>query len=197
MKDDIEMTDESQEPTAEPVVENRTIESNIASPQPQKTNKNLWKIAGIVIGVLCLCSVLCLVLIGAGVGKVMVEQRPVEIVLDTFMQDMVAKDIESAYDLFSPRSQRQTPSADLEKMIQGNNYKIFEGYESLSLENFNLRAAANTNPDVPQGTIAEAVGSVSYTGGFTGKFNAVLEKVDGLWKFFYINIAIPPDKTQP
>jgi hypothetical protein len=82
-------------------------------------------------------------------------------------------------------------------MIQGNSYKIFGGYESLSLVNFNLRAAANTNPDVPQGTIAEEAGSVSYKGGFTGKFTSVLEKVDGRWKIFNINPTVPPDKIQP
>jgi hypothetical protein len=144
-----------------------------------------------------MCSFLCIALIATGVGKILVEQAPVELILDTFMKDMEAKDVESAYTLFSPRSQRQTPITEVEKLIEGNNYAIFEGYQSLTVQNLNLTAAANTNPDMPQGTVANVTGTVSYEGGFTGTFNAVLEKVDGEWKLFNINITVPPDKFAP
>jgi len=190
------MTDESQELTLEPKVENLVIEPNVVPPPPKKSNKNLWIIAGIV-AVLCLCSILCLALVGTGIGKVMIERAPVEAVLDTFMKNMEAKDVESAYALFSPRSQRQTPINDVEELTQDNNYKVFEGYESLSIQNLNLTAAANTNPDMPQGTVANVTAIVSYTDGFTGNLTAVLEKVDGEWRIYNFHVNVPPDKFQP
>jgi len=163
----------------------------------KKNLKNLWIIAGIAIAVICICSVICLALVGTGVGKIMVERAPVESVLDTFMKDMVAKDVESAYALFSPRVQRQIPIDDVQKMIDGNNYVLFDGYKNLSVQNLNLTATANTNPDLPQGTVANVNGFIEYSDGFTGNFTATLEKVDGKWMIHRINITVPPDKFQP
>jgi hypothetical protein len=195
---ELDMTDELQELTPEPKVENPTIELNIVPPPPKKSNKNLWIIASIaVVSIVCLCSILCIALIVTGVGKVMIEKAPVESVLDTFMKDMEAKNIESAYALFSPRSQRQIPITELEKLTQGNNYVVFEGYESIKVQNLNLTAAVNTNPDMPQGTVANVAGVVTYKDGFTGKLTAVLEKVDGEWRIFNFNVTVPPDKFQP
>jgi hypothetical protein len=191
------MTDELQKPMPESQPENPPAVTGAVAPQLRKTNKKLWAILGIAFGVICLCSILCITLIATGTGKVMVEKAPIESVLDAFMKDMEAKDIESAYALFSPRAQRQVPMADLEKMIQGNNYILVEGYQSLSVRNINLTAAINANPDVPQGTVANVSGIISYDGGFTGQFTAILEKVDGVWKLDGINVTVPPDKFQP
>jgi hypothetical protein len=190
------MTDESQELAPEPKVENPVIESNVVPPAPKKSNKNLWVIAGIVIGVLCLCSILCLVLVGTGVGKVIVERAPVNAVLDAFMKDMAAKDVESAYALFSPQAQRQIPISKVKEMIEGNNYILFEGYQSLSLGNLNLSAAANTNPDAPQGTLAKVTGTILYEGDIQGRFDSILEKVNGKWMLDQINVTVPPDKIK-
>ncbi|HNE06467.1 MAG TPA: hypothetical protein PLT08_18205, partial [Anaerolineales bacterium] len=150
-------------------------ENYYSKPLEFKEKKNLWAIAGIVIAVICIC----LALVGTGVGKIMVERAPIESILDTFMKDMVAKDIESAYALFSPRVQRQIPIDDIQKMIDGNNYILFDGYKNLSVQNLNLTATANTNPDLPQGTVANVNGFIEYSDGFTGNFTAILEKVDG------------------
>jgi len=191
------MTDESQDLVQEPNAENPVIESNVVPLALKKSNKNLWIIVGIVVAVICICSIICLALFGTSFVKVMVERAPVEAVLDTFMKNMEAKDVESAYALFSPRVQRQISQADLKEMIEGNNYVLFEGYQSLSVQNLNLSAAVNTNPDQPQGTVANVNGEISYSGGFTGSFDAVLEKVDGNWMLYFINVTVPPNKIQP
>jgi len=190
------MTDEIQESVQEAKVENPVVEPVIDIPVPRKSNKNLWLIAGIIIALICICSILCIAVIGVSGFKVGAEKAPVESVLGTFMKDMEAKDFKSAYALFSPRSQRQVPMSDLEKMGQGNNYVLFEGYESITIQNLNLTAAANTNPDMPQGTVASVTATISYKGGFTGKLTAVLEKVDNEWKLFNINVTVPPDKIK-
>jgi hypothetical protein len=110
---------------------------------------------------------------------------------------MVAKDFESSYALFSPRMKRQIPIAKIQAMIEGNNYVLFEGYKSLSVEQLNINAVANTNPDLPQGTVAKVTGKIIYEGGIEGSFNATLEKVDGKWKLDGMYITVPPNKFNP
>ncbi len=168
-------------------------ENYYSKPLEFKENKNRWTIVVVVIAVICICSVICLALAGAS----MVERVPVESVLDAFMKDMVAKDIESAYALFSPRAQRQIPIDEVQKLIDGNNYILFEGYQNLSVQSLNFAASVNTNPDLPQGAVANVNGFIEYSDSFTGNFTATLEKVDGKWMIDSINITVPPDKFQP
>jgi hypothetical protein len=190
------MTEESQQVT--PPQENQPEPQvfNSVSSQPQKSNKNTWIIVGIAIAVVCLCSVICVAVFGTSMFKVFQEKEPVENVLDTYMRHMANKDIESAYTLFSPRAQRQIPIAELEKLIEGNNYILFEGYQSLSVSNLNISAAANTNPDLPQGTVAKVTGILMFEGNIQGSFNGVLEKVDGTWMIDGMHITVPPDKIK-
>lgn len=196
------MTDELQEPTQEPItgsgpkLENPLIEPYVSS-ESKKSNKSLWILIGTAIAAICVCSVICIALIGIGVGAIVVERAPVESVLDAFMKDMVTKDVDSAYALFSPRVQRKISIDDVQKMVDGNNYVLFDGYQSLSVQNLNLTATANTNPDLPQGTVANVNGVIKYSGGFTGNFTATLEKVNGMWLIYRININVTPDKFQP
>lgn len=188
------MTNEPQQLTPEPQMGKPVMEPNVAIPSANKSRRNVWIILGSIVALLCVCSLLCVALTATGVGKIMVEKAPIEATLNSFMEHMEAQDVESAYALFSPRSQRQTPISDLEKMIEGNNYFLFEGYESLSIQNINLTATANVDPDLPQGMVANVSGMISYRDGFTGQFQAVLEKVNDTWMIYNINITVPPDK---
>lgn len=165
--------------------------------QQQKSKKNFWVILGIVLITACICLILCIVLVVIGVGSAFTERAPVESVLDTFMTHMAKKDAESAYALLSPRVQRKASPDDLEKQLVGNNYILFDGYKNLSVQNINLTATVNANPDLPQGTVAKVAGVVSYDGGFKGQINAVLEKVEDVWKIYSVNVTVPPDKFQP
>jgi hypothetical protein len=175
-------------PPQEPAV------SDSISSQPKKSNKKTWMIIGIVAAILLLCSIICIALFGAGMYKVYKEKAPVESVLDTYMQRMLDKDAESSFALFSPRAQRQMSISQLQEMFEGNNYLLYEGYQSLSISNIYISAAANTNPDLPQGTVAEVDGIIMYEGDIQGSFNGVLEKVDDEWMLYNITVTVPPEK---
>ena len=164
--------------------------------QPQKSKKNIWVIAGIVISALCLCSVACVAVFGTGLFQVYKERAPIESVLDAYMIAMENKDAKSAYTLFSPRAQRQIEVSTVQEMLEGNNYFLFEDYQSLSVTNINISAAANTNPDFPQGVVAKVNGVISYEDDIQGSFNAVLEKVDDKWMIHGINVTVPPSKIK-
>lgn len=191
------MTDNLPQPLLQSQPENPPVTSDVISPPAKKSKKNLWIILGVALGALCLGSIICVAVIALGAGKVAVEKAPIEAILDSYMKYMVAKDTESAYALFSPRAQRQFPTSKIQELIEGNNYIIFEGYQSLSVQSLNISVAAYTNPDVPQGTVAKVTGIIAYENGIQGTFNGTLEKVEGKWQLDGIFVSVPPNKLQP
>ena len=187
------MSDNLPEPTVPAPPPNSPASQAPIAPPPRRSKKLLWLLLALCL-LCCLSMLLCIGIGGAGFAQILVEKAPIAKVLDAFMQDMLARDVEAAYALFSLRSQRLTPRADLEDMLQGNNYLLFEGYRSLSVDQINLTASLTTNPDAPQGNVAHVSGTVTYRNGFTGSFTAVLEKVEGVWMLYRIDILVPPDK---
>lgn len=198
MTDELPQASEQQDNQEnQPVLPQSQTPISITTPsQSQKSNKNIWLIVGIVVAFICLCSILCIVVFGTSMYKVYTEKAPVEAVLDTYMRDMANKDAESAYALFSPRAQRQIPISKVQELLEGNNYIIFEGYKSLSVSNLNISAVANTNPNIPQGTVAKVTGVVIYDDGIQGTFNGVLEKVGDKWMIDGIHVTVPPSKIK-
>ena len=164
--------------------------------QPQKSNKKVWLLGGAAVLVLCLCTIACFAIFGASMYKIYTEKAPVEAVLHDYMRYMANKDAESAYALFSHRAQRQIPISEIQKLLEGNNYIVFEGYLSLSVSNLNISAVANANPNTPQGTVAKVSGVINFEGGITGSFNGTLEKVDGTWMIDGMYIVVPPEKIK-
>ncbi len=153
-------------------------------------------VIGAILVVFGAGALLCVVFFGVSLFRVYTERAPVEAVLDRYMRYMAAKDAESAYALFSPRAQRQIPISKLHEMLEGKNYVVFEGYRSLSIEQINISMVANTNPDVPQGLVANVKGVILYADGFQGSFEATLEKVDGEWMIDGIFVVVPPEKIK-
>jgi len=181
-----------------PLQENQTLPppSDSVLHQPRKSNKKNWIIGGVVIGILCLCALVCVAVFGASMFKVFTEKAPVETVINTYMQYMAGKDADSAYELFSPRAQRQFSISAINELLEGNNYFLFEGYQGLSATNLNISISANADPDLPQGTVAEVTGTLDFEGDIQGSFSCVLEKVGDQWMIYNINITVPPDKIK-
>ncbi len=170
------------------------------SPLPAKapkTRRNALLIAGVALVGVCLCLGVCGIVVWRSMTTVVNETPEVERVIDEFMTSMEAKDAAAAYALFSTRAQRTVTLADGEKMLEGNNYVLFEGYRSVAVAQINISAKVNTNPDAPQGAVAEVAGNVTYTDDTTGTFTAVLEKEEGEWRLSGINVTVPPDKFGP
>lgn len=190
----------------EPTPEDNTAPAGtgtIATPLPapaKKSNRNAFiiVIGALLVGLCCIGgSVGVAGLIGTGVLKVITEKPKVEIVIDGYMRAMADQDAKNAYTLFSTRAQRNVSLADIEKFVSGNNYKVFEGYESIATADFNLTLTSDPDPTMPQGLVAEVDGMISYAAGFTGDFSAVLEKEGDEWRLYGINVNAPADKFGP
>ncbi len=69
---------------------------------------------------------------------------------------------------------RNVSLADNEKLLEGNNYTLFEGYRGVTITGVaRLNATVHSDPDMPQGQVTEVEGEISYSDGYTGTFNAV------------------------
>ena len=188
------MTDQPEGADSESTPEPPEIMPSIL-PSPPKRRKNSILIGlGVAIAVICLCSVVLIIALVRGAYRVNVEKRPIEKVITAFMESMEQGDVQNAYTLFSPRARRQFLLADLESLSQGNNYVLFEGYDHLSIQNLSILNSNNSNSDLPQGKVADVTGAITYDGGYIGQFDAILEKVDGVWMIHRINVMAPPDK---
>ncbi len=148
-----------------------------AGPQkPGRQNKNLRIVLGaVILGLFCLCSVVGIARFVSRMKSEMEERTAVISVLDSYMQYMMAKDIESAHALFPSQAKLRVPKSKLEERIEGTKYIAFQGYQSLSI--LGIRAVADMDTDSQYGIAAKMVtAQVMYRDDSQGILGAVLEK---------------------
>ena len=145
----------------------------------------------------CVCLCACLAALFAYGNYLNTERPRVGRVIDTLMEAMAAEDPAAAYALFSPRARNTVILEDLEAMLTGNNYVLFENYRATTIEQFAVTLDANSSPDMPQGTVAVVRGRVIYSDNYTDQYEATLENSDGEWLLVGINVNVPPDKFDP
>ncbi len=160
--------------------------------------------AGPKLGLLILGGLICCALLAIGVvalGGVLAtlgkEKGRVERVLDEFMRAVENKDTARAYNLVSTRATKVWTTSAIQDLTKGYNYFLFEGYRSLQVNDATIGFQSSPDPDEPQGIVARVSGIVLYDCGYTGSFEAVLEKEGDNWKIFGIAVTVPPDKFMP
>jgi len=122
------------------------------------------------------------------------EQPVIEEVANEFMRAMAARDTTTAYAMFSQRAQRQVPKDALDKLVQGRQYALFDGFQKAEVTGIKLSRGIFTNPNLPQGVFAVATGVVHYENDLTGQFNMVLEKEEGRWRIHNFHVTVPVEK---
>jgi hypothetical protein len=169
----------------------------IPEPEKPRSNRRTWWIIGIAAAVfLTLGTTVCCIAVLVPSFSAFADMDEVVAALDTFMSRMVAKDVDSAYDMVSSGGRSSITRADLEELIDGGNYALFDGYQSLEVSGFNVRSGANANPAAPQGSWVEVNGTVHYVNGYTGSFNAIVQQENGEWLIHSFFVNIPPDKME-
>jgi hypothetical protein len=164
---------------------------------PKKSNKAIiWIIIVCALCLGCITIIGVSVMLAKGIKGLGNTSQEATTVIESYIRDMAAREYEPAYDLLCPKAQKKVSVEDLKKLTEGNNYELYDGFESISIVNFRSTQAFNTNPNLPQGDVLTLDGSVIYSDDFTGTFSATLEKVDGEWKIFSIFITIPPNKVE-
>jgi hypothetical protein len=162
---------------------------------PNTLGRGLVVVAAVIVGALLLCGGLAAWAVGSSLFMSVTEKDDVRVVLDRFMRRMADKDPASAYALFSSRAKRNFAVAELERTGRHTDYVLFDGYRDVEITAMTVRTGVNTNPNVPQGIVAEVSATVSYAGSFSGRLQAVLEKEHGSWMFDVFNVTVPPEKV--
>jgi hypothetical protein len=119
-------------------------------------------------------------------------------ILDAFMKRMEEKDPEAALELWSTCGRGYISLAVLENLQKGDNYALFEGYESIELTKFITIDRISSSLEISQSTIAEVEGTVTYEGFdefgfFTG---ALIEVENDVWRICQFHINVPPSKLK-
>lgn len=176
----------------------------VDSPLPSVPAGESGRAVGPHLGLLILGCLICCALLATGViavGGVFKtlgeEEGRVERVLDEFMLAVENKDTSHAYTLVSTRATKAWTMSAIQDLTKGYNYVLFEGYRSLQVQDGTIGFESSSDPDQPQGIVARVSGIVIYDRGYTGSFEAVLEKEGDNWRILGIQITVPPDKLMP
>ena len=145
-----------------------------AAPSPPPRRSALWWLAGGALAFMCCCGGPCVVTLVPGIFVLVSEGAKVGEVITGFLEDVNAKRTDSALSRFSAIAVSDAALTP-EKIEQLGDDPNFEGATKASVSSINIKAN-------PQGTFGEASGSVSYTGGDKGTFEATLQKEDGAWR---------------
>jgi hypothetical protein len=161
--------------------------------QTSRRGRKVALVAVALLAILFLCGVAGAVL----VSSVVTARGPVEASVDAFMQALSRDDFDGAYAQFSTRAKRSIEAGEFEEYFSRRaNRALFAGYQAAGIENINITFATNADPDAPQGQVAEVNGMLTYQDGFTGSFEAILEREGGEWHMDGIYITIPPEKLE-
>jgi hypothetical protein len=154
---------------------------------PQRRSSLVW---GIGIGCLactCLCGGPCILLTGFGVYQAVSQRDEVEKVIDASLSDIAAQRPDEVLARTSKRA-IEHEFITREKLEKLGENPAFRGYKSATVTNINVSATYNSDPKVPQGTVANVSGTVEYDDGGKGTFQATLERENGEWRLFSLKV---------
>jgi len=151
----------------------------------------------LVLLLACLAVGACILSVRSAARDTATSARAIRSTVDQFMRDMAARDSAAAYALFSATARESTTADDLDVMLQGSNFALFDGYQDISVTQLLFTAGVATGPDIPSGKFATISGTTTYSDGSQGTFQAVLREEEGQWRLFRINVVVPPSKVAP
>ncbi len=125
-----------------------------------------------------------------------ISQAQAEAILRQFMSLMTKRDAEKAFALFSSQAQAFVTLADVQKLLEGGNYVLFDGYLGLRVTTIYGSPTFTIAPSVYQGTTARVEGIVLYEGGFVGTVSATFAKDGEKWQLTGVNVVVPPEKIK-
>lgn len=180
-------------PEPEDTDEYRPIpEEVIITPESERIRRP-GAVRRVIFGLLTLLLVLSMCL---GVGGITAldeirqyfERREMSAALDTFMVAMSQGDSAAAYHLMAEDFQDRVPYHQLDAMLRGDEFGLFEGYRELEINSVAMRTQRNGT------VIAEVTGHFRYDGDFEGDFVTRMIEEEGNWRLASLQIHVSPAK---
>ena len=161
---------------------------------PLQKNKK-WRPSIITILLLSLC---CVSFIGFSIYSVNLikpdtaaDKASIQKLVDQFLRDLSARDVQKAYDLFSTEAKKNTPRTKLENLIAENYSVLFSGYQKSEITSIEINSGLDLSRNALENRVAKVAGILSYEGGSTGKFDAYFDREDNSWRIYTINLNVP------
>jgi hypothetical protein len=147
----------------------------------------MWGIGIGCLACMCLCGGPCILLTGFGVYQAVSQRDNVEQVIDASLADIAGHRPDEALARASKRA-IEHELITREKLQELGDNPAFQGYKSVTVTNINVSATYNSDTKVPQGTVAKVSGTVEYDDGGQGTFQATLERENGEWRLFSLEV---------
>ena len=100
------------------------------------------------------------------------------------------ENFEEAYSLFLSEAKKEVPISELKKNAEGANFALYDGSESIEIQNFRINTTTNS------GKTSWADGIVHCKGNYSGNFEVFLNFENGIWKVNSLNVTVPPQKVE-
>jgi hypothetical protein len=159
-----------------------------------KTRKRsrMWLLIVISFGAVAVCvclSLVALLFVAAGAFTTSADNQDDWLALsDAYMQAMAAKDVGTAYQLFSQEARREMGQSEFTGPLEGPLFALFDGYEDLDIGSWQI------NYYFPEGKTVELTGYISYRENVEGSYEAILVEEDGQWKIHWFYVSVAPEK---
>lgn len=161
-----------------------------ATPAPRRI-LGLTPLGLSVVGALCLFSVTVYGGCFASFFSSASEMTSATPLVEKYMRLMAAHNSAAAESLFSQEIDPYDTKRELDAMLRGPNYVLFEGYRSLNSEggSFFHRQGCLTNTST-----LNVQGPISYEDGTVGHFTAQMVRERDAWALLGVSVVVPPAK---
>lgn len=150
------------------------------------SRKRLVLLGGLLVLGILISIPICQFMFGF-FGSFPEEMKNTSQVIDEYLSAMAQKDAQRAYKVVYVNGNESIALADLEGLVNGNNYFVFKDYREHSFTGFEMTQVGSVK-------YAEISGDVTYETNFVGQFSAVLVKENGVWKIQGIHVFAPAEK---
>lgn len=169
-----------------PKVQTQSVEEVVKEIERKRKNKRI--IIGVIVIFLLIICAGC-VIVGNLVRNLDFSFDSDSPTVEEFIQSMSDKDVDHAYGMLSTSGQATYSRADMNAMVDGIDFVLFEGFQDITITNFKSYSGTN-------GTYQQVQGMVNYQNQWQGEFYFILDKEDGEWKVSSFEITVPPGKVE-
>lgn len=156
-----------------------------------RSNKQIWiRISAVILIGFSLYIVLYMT---NRVQNVESDQEKISLIIDELMSALVARDIDRAYEMFSPQARSDELRTSLMAMNDEVNYAVLDSYDRIEMIHLEIGPVLTSEFG---GTLARADGIIHYTNGYTGEFSAELLPDGEGWDVVWFHPKVPPAKYE-
>ena len=121
-------------------------------------------------------------------------EKEAAVIVDQFMKEMGTGNAKKAHELLSSHAQSQISLSSMQGLKGTEDYAMFDCYEALEVTEASFTRYADSNPELSEESFLRLSGIITYTNGYDGKFEAILQKEKIGWRLHSVHVSTSPEK---